>query len=71
MRNSLLDFFLTYGWAVFVVILSIGALWYFNIVSPNAFHIITPEQRLIEHCAIEVQKCVGVNGTGFNISVMT
>ena len=33
--QAAMDFLMTYGWAIVVVLAAIGALWYFGVLSPN------------------------------------
>jgi len=36
-RNELIDFLLTYGWAILVVLVAVGILAYYNVLSPDSF----------------------------------
>jgi hypothetical protein len=36
-KSKLKDWFVTYGWAILVVLAAIGALWYFDILTPDNF----------------------------------
>ena len=38
-ETGLIDFLMTYGWAVLVILAAIGALWFFGILSADMFNI--------------------------------
>jgi len=35
--QAAIDFFKEYGWAILVVLIAIGALWYFGVLSPDGY----------------------------------
>lgn len=32
-----MEFLMTYGWAILVVLIAIGCLWYFGVLNPDSF----------------------------------
>ena len=54
--QAAMEFLMTYGWAILVVLAAIGALAYFGVLSPESF--------LPEKCMLEP----GVDCTGFKVT---
>ncbi|MEA3514233.1 MAG: hypothetical protein U9R34_02055 [Nanoarchaeota archaeon] len=54
--QAAMEFLMTYGWAILVVLAAIGALAYFGVLSPDSF--------LPEKCMLEP----GVDCTGFKVT---
>mgnify|MGYP006283611697 CR=1 FL=1 len=54
--QAAMEFLMTYGWAILVVLAAIGALAYFGVLSPDKF--------LPEKCVLEP----GVDCTGFKVT---
>ena len=54
--QAAMEFLMTYGWAILVVLAAIGALAYFDVLSPEKF---LPEKCLLEP---------GIDCTGFKVT---
>ncbi|MAG91143.1 hypothetical protein CMO83_00535 [Candidatus Woesearchaeota archaeon] len=74
--QAALEFIMTYGWAILVVLVAIGALAYFGVLSPDRF---LPSKcnlqagiACIDHKATPAQVQVRlVNSLGFDIDTIT
>ena len=47
MADKLMDWLMTYGWAIMVVLIAIGSLAYFGVLSPDN---LIPKERITQEC---------------------
>ena len=74
--QAALEFLMTYGWAILVVLVAVGALAYFGVLSPDRFLpakcTLQAGNACIDHKATPTQVQVVVqNSLGFDISSIT
>ena len=61
--QAALEFIMTYGWAILVVLVAIGALAYFGVLSPDKF--------LPNKCTLQAGlACIDHKATGSNVQVV-
>ena len=72
--QAALEFIMTYGWAILVVLVAVGALAYFGVLSPDRFLpnkcTMQPGIACVDHKATADQlQVILQNGLGFDITV--
>jgi len=75
--QAAMEFLMTYGWAILVVLVAIGALAYFGVLSPDKF---LPNRctlpsglACVDHRALSADNTIEIvvrNGIGFDLSAM-
>lgn len=58
--QAAMEFLMMYGWAILIVLIALGALWYFGVLNPDYFGVLNPDY-IPNYCS-----CNYVNYEGWN-----
>ena len=66
--QAAMEFLMTYGWAILIILVALGALFYLGVFSPNVSPSCTPTPP-INTCDIKIIGAATPGGTLFDLSV--